>query len=97
MTVKFVPSGRGKAQCPPNPDYPDGLVLKADVPNGTPTCTFDLLPYPAPECGWFEVECEKCGMTIMITAAGRPDDPKAIIIPCQPAKIKIAITDPRVN
>jgi hypothetical protein len=82
VAVKFIPSGQGKARCPPDPRYPEGFVLKADVPNGVPCCTF-YLPYPAPECGWFKVECEKCGINILVSVAGRPDDPLAVILPCE--------------
>lgn len=81
MSVRFMPSGRGKAQCASDPDLPEGVVLKADVPEGTPTCSFTL-PYPAPECGWFDVHCEQCGQSILVSAAGRPDDPTAVILPC---------------
>jgi hypothetical protein len=79
-TVKFVPSGRGKAQCPPDPDFPNGTAILAP-PGVAVSCKVDL-PYPAPECGWFEVECLKCGFTMVVTAAGRPDDPISVRLPC---------------
>ena len=79
-TVEFVPSGRGKAQCAPDPAYPDGIDL--DVSLGAASCKVDL-PYPAPECGHFIVRCGLCGFSAAITAAGRPDDPKSVTIPCQ--------------
>lgn len=47
-SVEFKLSGRGKAQCPPNPNFPNGV--KVDVSDGLIACTKDL-PYPATECG----------------------------------------------
>ena len=78
-TVEFVPSGRGKARCAPNPEYPNGIdVVIAD---GRTSCKVDL-PYPAPECGYFIVRCGLCEFSVAITAAGRPDDPKSVTMPC---------------
>ena len=77
----FIASGRGKAQCASDPDYPNGKDI--DCTGGRqPSCKVDL-PYPAPECGHFLVTCEACQLRVVITAAGRPDDPKSITIPCQ--------------
>jgi hypothetical protein len=78
--IKFIPSGRGKAQCPPNPAYPSGIHVGAA--EGTTESCFVKLPYPAPECGWFEVECLRCQRVVVITAAGRPDDPVSFEMPC---------------
>lgn len=79
-TVTFRPSGRGKAQCAPDPAYPDGVI--ADASGGNPrTCTIDL-PYPAPECGLWIVRCLECDFSLGITAAGRADDPKRVTVPC---------------
>lgn len=80
--VTFVKSGRGKAQCAPNPDYPNGIkiVITDDV-----KCKVDL-PYPAPECGHWSIHCSACGLTVAVTAAGRPDDPISIEIPCNVEK-----------
>jgi hypothetical protein len=79
-SIKFVPSGRGKAQCPPDERYPNGVVL--DASNGRLACRVDL-PYPAPECGIFPLRRTARGATAAITAAGRPDDPISIKLPCQ--------------
>jgi hypothetical protein len=78
--VKFVPSGRGKAQCPPDPNYPHGIAIGLNLT--VPTCKIDL-PYPAPECGWFEIDCDVCNARLLVTAAGRPDDPISVRVPCQ--------------
>jgi hypothetical protein len=77
--VTFVPSGRGKAQCAPDPNYPNGKILNARHED---ECCEVSLPYPAPECGYFLVDCSKCGLKVMITAAGRPDDPRIAFLPC---------------
>jgi hypothetical protein len=79
--VSFVPSGRGKAQCPPNPQYPNGIAITANKGN-EPSCKAEL-PYPAPECGYHLVECALCNVSVGITAAGRPDDPISIEILCK--------------
>lgn len=80
-SVEFVPSGRGKARCPPNPDYPNGIALDACKPDEL-GCVVDL-PYPASECGTWRIACTACQMTVACTAAGRSDDPISIKIPCQ--------------
>jgi hypothetical protein len=80
ISIEFKPSGRGKARCAPNPDYPDGCSI--DATEGQTGCSVDL-PYPAPECGAWIVRCAACGMSAAITAAGRPDDPRSVRIPCK--------------
>lgn len=77
--INFVRSGRGKARCAPDARYPDGVTI--DLAGPAPGCRV-LLPYPAPECGYFRVECRTCGMGVYITAAGRPDDPRIVSVPC---------------
>lgn len=79
LTVEFKASGRGKAQCGPNPEYPDGVDI--NLANGVKGCQADI-PYPAPECGIWIVKCDVCKQSIGITAAGRPDDPKSIELAC---------------
>lgn len=77
-TVSFHPSGRGKAQCPPNPDYPNGIIVDPGYPG-----TFVDLPYPAPECGLWIIHCNICSQNYGCTAAGRPDDPIKMRVPCK--------------
>lgn len=79
--VTFHKSGRGKAQCPSNPAYPDGMEVRIAKPHEK-SCSIDL-PYPAQECGMHLIHCTECGMDTAITAAGRPDDPKRVIVPCR--------------
>ena len=79
--VEFIASGRGKAQCPPDPAYPKGIPLDAVGARNCPSCTVEL-PYPAPECGMWRVDCTECGMSVLVSAAGRPDDPISVKLPC---------------
>jgi len=79
-SIEFVPSGRGKAQCPPDPAYPEGIEI--DLAGHAAAWCWVHLPYPAPECGHFVVRCKLCRFSAAVTAAGRPDDPKTLRIPC---------------
>lgn len=80
IRLLWRPSGRGKAQCAPNPDYPEGIHV--DITEGKlPYCLVEP-PYPAPECGLWLIECDRCEYSLAITAAGRPDDPRTVRIPC---------------
>jgi hypothetical protein len=75
--VKFASMNR-KAQCEPNPNYPNGI----DIDTGErPACKVDL-PYPAECVGTWLVVCEECESAAAVTAAGRPDDPKSLALPC---------------
>ena len=78
--VEFRRSGRGKAQCPPDPNYPHGIDM--DISMGSPKTCSVKLPYPAPECGFWLVACQVCPMSVAVTAAGRPDDPKTLKMAC---------------
>ena len=87
-SITFAPSGRGKAQCAPDPRYPNGVEIDAVMDSGQnrfalKSCAIDL-PYPAPECGSWIVRCSYCDMSAAITAAGRPDDPRRVRLPCNP-------------
>lgn len=81
MKIEFIDSGR-EPQCAPDPSYPDGIAL-VDLSEGvTLTCTAEL-PYPAPRIGLMEVECERCGLRVAVTVAGRPDDPRSVKLGCR--------------
>jgi hypothetical protein len=67
-------------QCPPDPDFPSGKSVDASL-GMTPTCT-TALPYPAPRCGIYVVECKICERKIGVTTAGRSDDPRSITVAC---------------
>lgn len=79
MKVEWKGSGR-KAQSAPNPAYPNGIDI--DVSGGKKAC-YTTLPYPAKECGAWILTCENCGFSAAITAAGRPDDPRSVKLPCK--------------
>lgn len=74
---------RGPPQYPPNPAYPNGVDSVLAAPN-VPSCKAEL-PYPAPERLVWMVRCKRCGYSAAITAAGRPDDPKTVTVPCKRA------------
>lgn len=77
--ISWVDSGR-EPQCEPNPAYPNGKDIHAPA-DAEQTCMVKL-PYPAKRCGLYVVRCEKCGMSVGITTAGRPDDPRSIVLEC---------------
>lgn len=68
----------------PNPAYPDGIPL-VDLSNGAKhTCRVEL-PYPTghKNVGTWLIECEVCRLRVGITAASRPDDARAALLPCK--------------
>ena len=77
---------RREPQCPPDPRYPTGIdvdaVAWAGMDPATQSCRTEL-PYPAKRCGHYEVTCSLCDMRVIVTTAGRPDDPKSIRLPCK--------------
>ena len=80
FSVTFIDSGR-EPKCAPNPKYPNGMDVDAGD-GGERTCSTDI-PYPSPRCGLQLVTCLKCGYSIALTVAGRPDDPKRVTVPCR--------------
>jgi hypothetical protein len=78
--VHFLDKGR-EPQCPPNPQFPNGQEIDASL-GAYVTCTVDL-PYPAKRCGLWQVTCSTCGLSVTLTAAGRPDDPKSVKLGCR--------------
>ena len=82
FTIKAT-ARRGPPQCPPDPAYPTGIDVQAAAPD-MPSCKADL-PYPAPERLVWSVRCNRCGYHSLITAAGRPDDPRSVTLPCKSA------------
>lgn len=72
---------RGPPKCPPNPAYPNGIDVNAAADDGA--CCKVALPYPAPERLVWMVTCKRCGFTAGVTAAGRPDDPRSVMLPCK--------------
>lgn len=80
LEVKWFDHGR-EPQCPPNPAYPNGIDLDTTLP-GDAVCTA-ALPYPAKRCGYYLVTCRVCRSNVMVTTAGRPDDPRWVRLACQ--------------
>jgi len=72
-------------QCAPNPAYPDGIDLDATRGLPGPSCKV-IVPYPAKRCGMYAIKCDVCGVTVAITTAGRPDDPRSVKVPCKGVK-----------
>jgi hypothetical protein len=74
-------SARRRATQPSDPGLPMGVDL--DLSRGaTPSCAA-ALPYPAPEVGRWLVTCPDCGLRVVVTAAGRPDDPRTVRLACR--------------
>ena len=79
--VAFIDKGH-KANCKPDPKYPDGMPVNLAPNPIVKTCTRNL-PYPAPRCGLYVVTCRQCGFDAILTVAGRPDDPNMVTMPCR--------------
>jgi hypothetical protein len=88
FTVRWIDHER-EPQCAPNPAYPDGIDVDATEP-GKPSCK-TLLPYPARRCGLYYIKCDRCGMSYVVSTAGRPDDPRSITVPCREGKIWLKV------
>lgn len=78
LKAKWV-DGKREPKCAPDPAFPSGKDMHAAF--GSKTCRVEL-PYPARRCGWYVVSCDKCGQSMILTTAGRADDPKSITIDC---------------
>lgn len=74
--------GFREPQCPPNPRYPQGIDLDVAGDQAAVACVV-ALPYPARRCGHYEVRCRTCGLSVALTTAGRPDDPRSVRLPCK--------------
>ena len=80
LKVTWVDGAR-EPKNPPDPAYPNGIDI--DMSRGkTPACERKLEPYPTPRCGLFAVACDRCGQRVVITTAGRPDDPRSVKLAC---------------
>lgn len=82
FSIEWVGKGK-KATQPPDPEFPDGIILQdPKLESGDYSCTVEL-DYPAPCVGVWKLRCEECGAAIGCTATGRPDDPRRMIIRCK--------------
>ncbi len=80
LHAKFL-SERRKAQQPPDPRHPLGIVV--DGTKGRLACSVSL-EYPSPCVGKWLIQCDTCDMVALVTAAGRVDDPHTVRLPCKP-------------
>jgi hypothetical protein len=64
-----------------DPRYPDGIDL--DCSAGAANTCLVKLPYPARRIGYYVITCKHCGLTGMVTTAGRSDDPRSIKMKCK--------------
>lgn len=73
--------GKRAPTSPPDPAFPDGIDI--DLSAGRKlTCTVPLV-CPAPRCGVYLIQCKTCGLKAVITTAGRPDDPRSVVLACK--------------
>jgi hypothetical protein len=82
LTAEWRSHGEGQsANWPLNLAYQDGVDI--DFSAGRDACDL-AIDYPAPCVGAWFVSCALCGMFCILTAAGRPDDPRSVRLPCMP-------------
>lgn len=79
--VKWI-DGKREPQCAPNPNHPSGADVDMRHDADEPSCLCDL-PYPARRCGVYAVECSKCASRVVVTTAGRADDPRSVRVTCK--------------
>lgn len=85
--IVWVDSGRDP-KCPPNPKFPFGMDV--DISNKQEATCSTPLAYPTKRCGYYRIECLACGMSVVVTTAGRVDDPRSIKVACKrPEKGKV--------
>jgi hypothetical protein len=75
--------GKREPKHPPDRAYPTGLDI--DLSMGRKPACMSPLPYPAPRCGHYVIECRACGANVVLTTAGRVDDPKSLKMACRQA------------
>jgi hypothetical protein len=65
----------------PDPKYPTGIDL--DLSKGAAATCRAELPYPAKRVGFFQIRCDRCDQSAIVTTAGRPDDPRSVTLACK--------------
>ena len=78
--IEWFDTGRSPT-VKPNPRYPDGIDL--DLSNGAFDACDVALPYPAKRIGHYHVQCPACGLNVIVTTAGRRDDPRSVRLACK--------------
>ncbi len=81
LNVDWIDGGR-EPRAAANPAFPEGVDI--DMSNGARACCRTDLPYPAPRCGAYVIECDSCGLRTLVTTAGRADDPRSVTVACKP-------------
>ena len=83
MTLRARWLDRGEeSRRPADPAHPLGIDLVMVENPDAPTCKTSL-PWPAARCGYHILECDRCGLTVAVTTAGRPDDPRSVEVNCR--------------
>lgn len=77
--VEWIDGKRWPTQ-KPHPAFPNGVDLPAANPKAASCKVF--LPYPAKRIGTYLVKCKTCRQTVLVTTAGRPDDPRSVTLNC---------------
>jgi len=80
LAVKWIDGGR-EPQNKPDPRYPDGIDVDGSA-GALINCTTPL-PYPAKRCGHYLVTCVDCDQRVVVTTAGRKDDPRSVRLACK--------------
>lgn len=78
--IYWADAGR-EPKVKPDPAYPNGIDL--DLTNGRLSYCETVLAYPTPRCGAYHIKCRVCGITALITTAGRADDPRSVKLACK--------------
>jgi hypothetical protein len=65
-----------------DPAYPQGKDMDG-ANRALPYCSTKL-PYPAKRCGYHHLICNLCGLSVAVSTAGRPDDPRSLTVNCKP-------------
>lgn len=79
-TINWIDRER-EPQVAPNPRFPDGIDIPPQYPE-RPFCKVSL-PYPAKRIGHYIVDCKTCRLSVIITTAGRRDDPRSVALNCK--------------
>lgn len=77
--VRWI-DGRRWPRHPANPYFPHGIDL--DFAGDKPPSCIVQLPYPAKRCGQYAIECRDCGLRVLVSTAGRADDPRSVRLAC---------------
>jgi hypothetical protein len=83
LRIEWVDVGR-EPTVEADPDYPDGIDMDFRINReaGVKFCQ-TALPHPTRRCGYYVVRCVSCGLRVLVTTAGRADDPRSVKITCR--------------